>query len=161
MPLGRFAVPGLLFVASSAYAAEPPQAASAGATKGDHSLVILRAVHPRVAYRGMPADRLQIASQVELFPTGAFERALGGASAVHVTDDLLAGTASQMTGALRTVDAVMPLLGAGLAHPGAQAGSTPLGAGAQAGPGVAGITAGLGSFIGQAVSGAVKAGGGP
>ena len=146
----------LLAATGPAIAADPPPPATPAA---DHRLVLLRAVHPRTAYRGEVPERLQVAAQVELFPEAAVGRALGGTQVTGVTDALLAGTVSGQGGVRGLVLSNLPAMGAAggtMAGPGLSIQGATRGAG-----GAGGVTQGLGGFLSQAIGSAVRAGGGP
>ncbi|HVI24832.1 MAG TPA: hypothetical protein VM576_01360 [Xanthomonadaceae bacterium] len=83
------------------------------APPGDPTLVVTRTVHPRVAYRGLPASDNPVAAQATLFPAQAFAGTIG---ATLVDDDALAqrGSAGLAQGAalapLTSGTALQPVL---------------------------------------------------
>lgn len=169
----RFAVPascGLLCLlpALAARAQSPAAGPDADADAQDPSFVIMRTVHPRVAYRGIPVGDQPIHAEAVTFPARVFDGVLDGVMGAVVGDDALGERGSVNT----AVGAIQPLLARGATPLGpALAGQrasngAPLGLSAtsRAVGSVGDVTRGLGAQITNALApvlGAGQPGGGP
>lgn len=132
------------------------------------SFVIVRTVHPRVAYRGIPIGDHPIHAEAVTFPARVFDGVLDGVMGSVVGDEALGERGSVNT----AIGAMQPLLERGAAPLAPTlagqrgSGSTPLGLSATAGAvgAVGDVTRGLGARITNALApvlGAGQPGGGP
>jgi hypothetical protein len=143
----------------------PVQAQEAGEDDKDPSIVVMRTVHPRIAYRGIPLEDHPIKAEATTFPGRVFEGVVNGVIASVVGDDALGerGAAGPAAGAL------VPLLERGTAPLGSTlagraGGNAPLGASASSAGAIGGATRDLGSHVTGALApviGLGKQGGGP
>jgi hypothetical protein len=141
------------------------QAQDAGDADADPTLVIMRKVEPRIAYRGVPLEDHPIAAQAVMFPGRVFAGAIDSLVDSLVGDSALGeyGAAGPATGVM------MPLLERSTSPLGATltrhaGGNTPLGASATAAGSIGGATRALAPVITGALTPAVDAarqGGGP
>jgi hypothetical protein len=132
------------------------------AADADPVLVLTRTVQPRVAYRGLPADRNPAAATATTFPARVFHTTLGEATGEQLGDGSLGEVAgvpglagvpdSAASPGLRAAEVVGQISGS--------RGQPPIGPGATTRGAVSGITAGLGALVSGAVR-QTRAGGGP
>jgi hypothetical protein len=140
------------------------QAQQTGADSADPSIVVMRTVHPRIAYRGIPLEDHPIQAEATTFPGRVFRGVVDGVIGSLVGDAEL----GERGAAGPAVDALVPLLERSTAPLGSTlaghaGGNTPLGASATAGA-VGGATRDLGSRITGALAPIVNPGlqgGGP
>lgn len=143
----------------------PAQAQDAGEDGEDPSIVVMRTVHPRIAYRSIPLDDHPIKAEATTFPGRVFHGVVDGVIASVVGDDALGerGAAGAATGALvPLLERSTAPLGSTLA--GRAGGHTPLGASASSAGAIGGATRDLGSRVTGALApviGLGKQGGGP
>lgn len=142
-----------------------PAAAQDAGREDDPSIVVMRTVHPRIAYRGIPLDDHPIKSEATTFPGNVFRGVVDGVIASVVGDDALGerGAAGSATGALVPLleRSIAPLGSTPAGHAG---GNTPLGASAAGAGAIGGATRDLGSHVTGALApvlGPGKQGGGP
>lgn len=114
----------------------------------DPSIVVMRTVQPRIAYRGVPLGDHPIQAEATTFPARVFRGVVDGVIASVVGDEAL----GERGAAGPAVDALVPLLerstsplGSTLA--GRAGGNTPLGASATTAGAIGGATRDLGSRI--------------
>ncbi|MEI2432327.1 hypothetical protein RDV84_07095 [Lysobacter yananisis] len=121
----------------------------------DTTVVIARTVHPRIAYRALPAQDNPVRTEATTFPGQVFHATLSR-SLAPLDDAALGQHGSGGLGVAAAADAASAMLvpaaatgaGATFAGPGA---SAPLGASASVGGAVVGATAGLGDTLTGAV----------
>ncbi|ROU08689.1 hypothetical protein [Lysobacter enzymogenes] len=121
----------------------------------DTTVVIARTVHPRIAYRALPAQDNPVRTEATTFPGQVFHATLSR-SLAPLDDAALGQHGSGGLGVAAAAEAASAMLvpaaatgaGASLAGPGA---SVPLGASASVGGAVVGATAGLGDTLTGAV----------
>lgn len=143
----------------------PVPSVQAEETDADPSIVVMRTVHPRIAYRGIAREEHPIQAEATTFPRRVFHGVIDGVIAGVVGDELL----GERGAAGPAAHALVPLLerstsplGSTLA--GHAGGSMPLGASASTAGAVGGATRGLGSLVGNTLAPAVSSGlqgGGP
>lgn len=126
------------------------QAGEAGSRGEDPSLVVVRKVQPRIAYRGVPLEDHPVAAEATMFPSRVFRDTMNGVVESLVDDDVLDEHAAPGP----TVAAVPAMLDRGLATlgptlAGQAAGSTPLGSSASSTGAVGGATGSLGPLVGS------------
>lgn len=144
----------LAALAFAALAAAP--AARAAEPGADTSVVIARTVHPRIAYRALPAQDNPVRTEATTFPGQVFHATLDRSLTPLLDDGALGQHGSGGLGVAVAADAATALLvpaagvGAGNAL-GGPAAAAPLGASASVGGAVVGATANLGNTITGAV----------
>lgn len=156
-PLRRRALAFAALAFACAAAVPGARAADPGA---DTTVVIARTVHPRIAYRALPAQDNPVRTEATTFPGQVFHATLDRSLAPLLDDAALGQHGSGGIGVGAATDAVTGLLvsgaGLGAGNPlGGPAASAPLGASASVGGAVVGATAGLGDTITGAVMQAV------
>lgn len=132
------------------------RAQDAGDADADPTLVIMRTVEPRIAYRGVPLEDHPVAAEAVMFPGRVF------AGAVDSLVDSLVGDAAlgEYGAAAPAIGVMLPLLERSTSplgdtlvrHAG---GATPLGASATAAGSIGGATRALGPVITGALTPAV------
>lgn len=131
-----------------------PEVRAAG-PGADTTVVIARTVHPRIAYRALPAQDNPVRTEATTFPGQVFHATLAR-SLAPLDDAALGQHGSGGVRAAAAADAANAMwaptvgAGAGAAFAGAGA-SAPLGASASVGGAVLGATAGLGDTLTGAV----------
>lgn len=143
----------------------PLQAQEAdGEQAADPTVVVMRTVHPRIAYRGVPREDNPVQAQATTFPGRVFQGAMDTVIGSLVGDSELDryGAAGPATGAM------LPMLERGTAPLGSAVtgavGGAPLGAAASTGGAIGGATRNLGPLVGGALAPMVdpgRQGGGP